>query len=724
MKRFLFSICFIAFVFSSGAQNTWIQRLNINEGIYQNTDSLTGIRQIKLCKDGSLFVLAYLDQNNREAVFKIPVTGSPILWSANAGQHFGMSGYHTSNIFATSDSGYIAGENYWDNSPQSIGHVKKISKNGTVDWEQQFAGVPFYYSKNVLDVIQNNTGNYYALIGDEVSDTLYEFDTSGNIIFQTGNIQGFRFFEMPNADLVVQTFDSLLERRNISGSLSWSVPSYQLLACTNNYSIILSPAGIQKIDNVTGAINWTKNYPFGISVAVTTPDGGFIAVSGAIPSGVTENPSMRWTLNSQLPGTLCKVDSMGDTLWTKHFDFPHRGLTSVLQLPSGEIITGGAFIFTSFDYHYFQRDYSSFVTKLDSTGHGSLETTSYIWPGNANDNSICGFVDDALYIAIAMNATGPDRDTLDPTSNAWRRGMLSDYAANWTDTFTNGVNYKHADFNGDGIIDTNDITLYNSGLFGFYQPIALQSWRLTNPFLNSSTTPDFKLIPERDTVAPGEMIRLYITIGNNVPVDSIYGLAFSMDYSNLLVDTFVSATFNNSNLGTPGNDLYSYYFNGNNFGGWRNLNVLACRTNQLDVLQLNDTIGQIILIASDTITSTQILQVIISDFNALTYFQTPVQLNLIGSAVVIDPTLLFTNEKQNSASNVFPNPTSNNLYVKNSIRGNKKISVLNSLGASVKEFETEETQMKISVIDLPDGIYTLCIQSEKSVGNTFFVVKH
>ena len=76
-------------------------------------------------------------------------------------------------------------------------------------------------------------------------------------------------------------------------------------------------------------------------------------------------------------------------------------------------MTGGAFIFTDAFPDGLMRDYSAFVASLDSEGNGLLQTTTLMWPGDANNNQNYSFVDDALYTMVALGDTGPKRDTLD-----------------------------------------------------------------------------------------------------------------------------------------------------------------------------------------------------------------------------------------------------------------------------------------------------------------------
>ncbi|MFQ5448877.1 MAG: hypothetical protein ACE5FF_18280, partial [Saprospiraceae bacterium] len=97
--------------------------------------------------------------------------------------------------------------------------------------------------------------------------------------------------------------------------------------------------------------------------------------------------------------------------------------------------------------NFYNNDFNTGCTQLQ------VCQSDCVWPGDA-DNS--GFVrnDDLLYTAVgsANFQTGSPRAVV---SYAW----LPQEAIPWSDTFQNGANFKHADCNGDGQIDTLDFGL-------------------------------------------------------------------------------------------------------------------------------------------------------------------------------------------------------------------------------------------------------------------------
>ena len=296
-----------------------------------------------------------------------------------------------------------------------------------------------------------------------VGDSIYELNDSGNVVSKIDSAISI-IYAKPNGDLILQSPNGIY-CTDTAGNINWSLPYDSLLASFPTYIFVSSGVNYQKINTSNGSVVWSLplwSVPFSlISSSDYTPDGGVIGSCGFRPG------DMGSCCGIPIVGTLFKIDSSGIVLWSKTYNFPQYGLSCVKQLPSGNIITGGAFIFAMTYPYFLKRDYSAFVASVDSDGNGSLVTTTLICGQvDANNNQYLSFVDDALYVVLAMGDSGPRRDTLDAQSHCpyipHLCGRGSDYGSDWANSFGNGLNHKYADFNGDGIIDTNDIALYNN----------------------------------------------------------------------------------------------------------------------------------------------------------------------------------------------------------------------------------------------------------------------
>ncbi|MCW3128169.1 MAG: repeat protein [Bacteroidetes bacterium] len=165
-----------------------------------------------------------------------------------------------------------------------------------------------------------------------------------------------------------------------------------------------------------------------------------------------------------------------------------------------------------------------------------------VWPGDADHNGTADN-NDLLPIGIAYGLNGftrPDQSII------WS----AHYAQDWGVQFLNGTNTKHADCNGDGVIDANDTTaiMNNFGLThaktGYGAP-----WR--------SGIPGITLHYSKDTVVAGDTLTVSLMLGDSANnVSGLYGLAFTYHFDPLVVDTTTCTFgFTNSFIGNSTNKI-------------------------------------------------------------------------------------------------------------------------------------------------------------------------
>lgn len=159
-----------------------------------------------------------------------------------------------------------------------------------------------------------------------------------------------------------------------------------------------------------------------------------------------------------------------------------------------------------------------------------------VWPGDADNNGIADN-NDLLPIGLAYGTNGFGRCF---TAIDWK----AVYADDWADTLASGTNYKHIDCDGDGSINADD-TLAIIQNFGFTHAKNNQSqaWRMNAPALLVDLTPQ--------TVIAGQILTANLILGDiNIPATDVYGLAFTLNYDALVVDSTQTAiVFDNSWLG-------------------------------------------------------------------------------------------------------------------------------------------------------------------------------
>ncbi|MGB0929425.1 MAG: PKD domain-containing protein, partial [Chitinophagales bacterium] len=168
-----------------------------------------------------------------------------------------------------------------------------------------------------------------------------------------------------------------------------------------------------------------------------------------------------------------------------------------------------------------------------------------VWPGDFNYDGIVNNLD-LLPLGLAHDATG----SLRPNASFEWEGQPCE---EWSDLQPDGVNYKHIDGDGNGIIDLND-------------PQAIQlNYGKTHGNPNNTDSEndpnsDIVVLPvlESENAAfkpEGTPIRIgmHLQKNNNQPL-AVYGFAFQIKYTGITVND-VLVDFTNSWMGTPNNDM-------------------------------------------------------------------------------------------------------------------------------------------------------------------------
>ena len=140
-----------------------------------------------------------------------------------------------------------------------------------------------------------------------------------------------------------------------------------------------------------------------------------------------------------------------------------------------------------------------------------------VWPGDFNKNGIADHYD-LLHWGVMNNSTGPQRNGL----VSWR----GHYADDWNNSIPEGPNYKHGDGDGNGLVDTNDLS-YNEMHF-----------KLTNPVYHEVIEyPEGpEILISSDNINSSGSIR-NLTISTGIPLENVLGIAFELEYDTTIFKT-------------------------------------------------------------------------------------------------------------------------------------------------------------------------------------------
>ncbi len=168
---------------------------------------------------------------------------------------------------------------------------------------------------------------------------------------------------------------------------------------------------------------------------------------------------------------------------------------------------------------------------------------SNVWPGDCNYDLVTDNFD-LLNIGVSFGDTGYVR----PAASL---SYTAQPCQDWYYQFINAANVKHADCNGNGIVDANDSTAISLN-YGLTHPARLMYQDENNRI---GTELAFVLPP---VIVPGSSVSVPVTLGTNVyPASNIYGIAFTVNYDPAFIQPgTMSIDYTSSWVENAGNHLH------------------------------------------------------------------------------------------------------------------------------------------------------------------------
>ena len=315
-----------------------------------------------------------------------------------------------------------------------------------------------------------------------------------------------------------------------------------------------------------------------------------------------------------------------------------------------------------------------------------------IWPGDANLNALANHFD-LLNIGLAYGAEGPVRSV---QGIEWMELMGED----WNKSFGDGLNFKHADCNGDGKVTKEDIQAVSINFgetSGDVQPPVLLGGNEDDP-------PFYADLPESSSLTHGSPFFAPLILGSSdKPVDDLYGLAFTLVFDpEIIPPASINIQYDPSWLGVADVNLLTFDKTHADQG---RIDVALVRSDQNDVSGFGQILGFIGII--DNIAGKETLKVEIENVRAIRGNEVVIPLY---RPIEIVELPVSTNEPITGVFDIFPNPTSNLVYIHHPDGlPIEKISVIEMTGKLAMEFIGHTTQFDVTV--LSTGVYVLKIET-------------
>lgn len=316
-----------------------------------------------------------------------------------------------------------------------------------------------------------------------------------------------------------------------------------------------------------------------------------------------------------------------------------------------------------------------------------------VFPGDANGDRLANNLD-ILALGRSFGGVGDMRP--DPHFN-W----IGQPAPQWLQNLPSGVDFVHSDTDGSGIVDFSDLHAIDLNYSG----------PQTLPGLSSPTNgaPLYIEILSNGFL-PGDTIEAAIMLGTaSQPLDSAYGIAFSVDYSSLLLQgEKLKVDFSNSWLGDDGINMIAQE---KNFSSIGQLDIGMSRTD-LQTINGYGRIATIIVVIEDLSGKKQGEETIEFIPGKVSAFSSDGHTLAVGASGLSVGVLLSNGPTFESLGlTLYPNPSNGSFAIKGLLPDQKltDISFYNLVGEKIELF----SQTKGGLIQLEEtknlipGIYFL-----------------
>lgn len=325
-----------------------------------------------------------------------------------------------------------------------------------------------------------------------------------------------------------------------------------------------------------------------------------------------------------------------------------------------------------------------------------IELTDCVWPGDCNNDGVTNNTD-VLALGTVFAQVGPTRPN---ASLSWTGQEATDWATNVTPT----ANTKHCDTDGNGVNNADDTLAI------------LLNFGLTHNKTNSvNAANNLYLVAETDSALAGDTVYFQVVLGDvQNPVDSVYGLAYIVNYDTSLLDP----------IGLPFVDYSSSMLGGSNqlltfsrdFPGLALADLVVSRTT------LTDTVGYgaiarlgFILTSNLNGATSRVFNVSLSDLQLVNHQLIPQSIGAgFDSVIVFQESPLALDDRWSDAQlELRPNPA--NEVVALSILHHRIVSwEIFDLQGGLKAAESglDQEMLMVNTSGLAEGVYLIRVQDE------------
>lgn len=331
---------------------------------------------------------------------------------------------------------------------------------------------------------------------------------------------------------------------------------------------------------------------------------------------------------------------------------------------------------------------------------------SCVWPGDVNYDGVVNNYD-VLDLGIAYGTSGSSRNN---ASINWQ-AQESD---NWPDTLYNSANFKHADCNGDGFINSLDTLAISQNYNQVHNKNTQEDLSAFDPAL-------YFEIPE--DIYVGDTINIPLILGGeNSVLDTIYGVAFTIVYNSFFIENRPELRAGFSWFGNVGQDFIQFkkYHDQDS-----EIDVAITRIDQQNLYGKYGQIGELKVLVVDNLDgySSGILTLAIKDVRAIDKDGNLISIRGLQRSENIKELNTSISLTEEIDISIYPNPTKKQIIVDAGQKSIQRITVTDISGKQLVSIQSLNTQKHQLNLDLEVGIYLVQVYTGSGVATKKLVVK-
>lgn len=329
--------------------------------------------------------------------------------------------------------------------------------------------------------------------------------------------------------------------------------------------------------------------------------------------------------------------------------------------------------------------------------------TDCVYPGDANGDGKADMYD-LLHIGVGLESAGPERP--DATTD-W----VGQPADDW-DTFTaDGINYKHLDCDGNGLIETSDFDAVHSNY----------SLMDDSGLVFEDNGAPVRLMFDADTIFLGNVIpeKIFLTgrilAGSpDMPFDHLHGLAFYIQYdSDFFQDELIDVQYQSSFLGASAEMAIG--FEDNRPAGQLDVAMTSLEKKNKKGQGLVATVTYIIV--GDIIGAREEPDVPVEFYlkgvKGVDSVGIPQTIQIPEQPIVIifkkEDVVSSGTPEVSVALQAFPNPASSRLFIEQTLITGGTYSIYDAIGQKILSVPADNHMQEIDIRQLNAGLYTLVL---------------